>query len=71
MLKAETETDPTSDCVVRDVPHHVPGLVAVQVVGSHIQQPGRVVQELGHGGGVYNLSTGPEGVLSLVLGVGP
>ena len=71
LVKLKTETDPTSYCVVLDIPHHVPGLVAVQVVGSHIQQPGRVVQELGHGGGVYNLSAGPEGVLSLVVGVGP
>ena len=62
MLKAEIETDPPSNCVVHDVPHHVPGLLAVQDVSDHIQQLGRVIQECCPGGGVDLVSAGQEDV---------
>ena len=70
MLKAKIETDPTSNCVVHDVPHHVPGLIAVQDVSDHVHQLGRVIQEHRPGGGVGLLSAGQED-LNIVPCEGP
>ena len=62
MFQAEIETDHTSTFVVRDVLHHVLGLVAVHDVSDHVQQLGRVVQERRPCGGVGLLSAGQEDV---------